>query len=66
MAYEIVEQKAWSNGKTTVALTQVFDPTGFEIVSQGFRIKKDGKTLYPGYKPFPTREAAEEKLKEIA
>ncbi|WP_298983417.1 hypothetical protein [uncultured Roseibium sp.] len=63
--YEIVEQFAWSNGEKTVALNQVFDRTGYEKVSQGFRIKKDGKTLFPSSRPFASYGAAEAAVKGL-
>ena len=38
---------------------------GFTLVSYGFRIKRDGKVIFPAYRPFETRAAAEARIAEI-
>jgi len=64
-AYDIKEQFAWrAPTGMYLSLNQVA-PEGSVKESQGFRITRDGRVMYPSYFPFDTREAAQAKIDEL-
>lgn len=69
MAIEVREVFAWvCEGRSSVAI-HCLQPAGYERNSQGFRVYRDGKALFPSCLPFKTRAEAEvraERLKVVA
>lgn len=63
--YKIVKCESWKKpGCSSIASTQVgdFEKQGYVLAVTGYRIKRDGKTLYPSYPSHATEAAAAEAL----
>ncbi len=66
VVYEIREVFHWTREGHSSRAIHCVEHEGFEMTSCGYRIQRNGKTLFSSRPPFPTIEAARAQLLELA
>ena len=62
---EVREVFAWTKPGCSPVAIHCAPPAGYVRASQGFRIYRNGKVLFPSYPGFKTREEAEAKAAKL-